>query len=86
MRSRVYSHVAPVAGVRTVFATVEYPVDEPPEEIMIAGTMYRAVRVAETVRREYGDGIGHYECGVCGSHVLREDLFCGKCGAMLDGE
>jgi hypothetical protein len=42
--------------------------------------------VAETVRREYGDGIGHYECGICGSHVLREDLFCGKCGAMLDGE
>jgi hypothetical protein len=80
----VYSHVAPVAGVRTVFATVEYPVDEPPEEITIAGTGYRTVRIADMVRREYGDGIGHYECSACGSHVLRDDLFCRKCGATLD--
>lgn len=37
---REYDHTAPVVGVPTVFANVEYPRDEPPEVIEIAGTRY----------------------------------------------
>lgn len=36
----VYDHVAVVNGVPTVFASVEYPVDEPPEELVIGGVRY----------------------------------------------
>ena len=36
----VYDHVAVVNGVRTVFASVEYPVEEPPEELVIGGVRY----------------------------------------------
>lgn len=33
-------HRAPVAGVLTVFASIEYPADAPPESITIDGIMY----------------------------------------------
>lgn len=36
----VYDHVAVVNGVSYVFASVEYPVDEPPEELVIGGVRY----------------------------------------------
>jgi len=37
-------HVAPVAGRMTVFASVEYPADEPPETIEIRGEAFVRVR------------------------------------------
>ncbi len=33
-------HKAPVAGVLTVFASIEYPADEPPDSITIDGVTY----------------------------------------------
>ena len=42
---RECDHVAPVAGVMTVFASVEYPAAAPPDEIAIRGERY--VRVTE---------------------------------------
>ena len=42
---RECDHVAPVAGVPTVFASLEYPADVPPDEIVICGERY--VRVTE---------------------------------------
>lgn len=33
-------HKAPVAGIMTVFASIEYPADEPPREITIDGVTY----------------------------------------------
>lgn len=39
---RECDHVAPVCGVRTVFASIEFPAEQPPREIVIAG--YRYVR------------------------------------------
>lgn len=37
---REYDHKAPVAGILTVFASIEYPADEPPESITIDGVTY----------------------------------------------
>lgn len=37
---REYDHKAPVAGILTVFASIEYPADEPPDSITIDGIMY----------------------------------------------
>lgn len=34
-------HVAPVAGRMTVFCALQYPVDEPPETIVIHGVIFR---------------------------------------------
>ena len=38
-----YYHVAPVLKVPTVFASIEYPRDEPPESIEIDGVVWRRV-------------------------------------------
>jgi hypothetical protein len=35
-----YDHKAPVAGILTVFASIEYPADEPPDSITIDGVTY----------------------------------------------
>lgn len=43
---REYDHVAPVMGRPTVFASIEYPADQPPEEIVIRGIKY--VRESQT--------------------------------------
>ena len=83
---READHVAPVAGVMTVFATVEFPTDEPPERIEIAGNAYARERTAARVRRDYGDGIGHHECGLCGCHVGTGDAHCRMCGATLEDQ
>jgi hypothetical protein len=40
---RPYYHVAPVLKVPTVFASIEYPRDEPPESIEIDGTVWKRV-------------------------------------------
>lgn len=45
--SRVAYHAAPVAGRMTVFASVEYPRDEPPERIEIDGRTWRVDDVGE---------------------------------------
>lgn len=37
---REYDHKAPVAGILTVFASIEYPADEPPDSITIDGVTY----------------------------------------------
>lgn len=37
---REYDHVAPVMGKSIVFVSVEFPVDSPPEEIVIRGERY----------------------------------------------
>lgn len=50
--AHVAYHVAPVAGRMTVFASVEYPRDEPPERIEIDGRTWRAV---EADMGEYSD-------------------------------
>jgi len=47
---RECDHTAPVDGERVVFASVEFPADEPPEEIVIAGV--RFVRANEPERDE----------------------------------
>lgn len=45
-------HVAPVAGRPTVFASVEYPEDSPPDVIVIRGERYvRERRDDEPTRR-----------------------------------
>ena len=38
-----YYHVAPVLKVPTVFASIEYPRDEPPESIEIDGVVWKRV-------------------------------------------
>ena len=37
---REYDHIAPVMGKPTVFASVEFPADSPPDEIVIRGMRY----------------------------------------------
>lgn len=37
---RPYYHVAPVVGVPTVFAGIEFPESDPPEKIVIADVVY----------------------------------------------
>lgn len=44
-------HVAPRAGVMTVFCNVEYPVGDPPERMVIAGDAF----VLANHRREDGE-------------------------------
>ena len=39
-QSRQFWHVAPVLKVPTVFASIEYPRDEPPESIEIDGIVW----------------------------------------------
>ncbi len=39
-----YYHVAPVLKVPTVFASIEYPREEPPESIEIDGVVWRRER------------------------------------------
>ena len=41
--ARLFWHVAPVLGVPTIFASVEYPRDKPPTELVIDGTRFEAV-------------------------------------------
>ena len=45
--AHVACHVAPVAGRMTVFASVEYPRDEPPTSIEIDGHTWRVDDVGE---------------------------------------
>ena len=37
---REYDHIAPVMGKPIVFASVEFPADSPPDEIVIRGIRY----------------------------------------------
>lgn len=46
-QSRQFYHVAPVLGKPTVFASIEYPRDKPPAELVIDGIVWRRADYVE---------------------------------------
>ena len=81
-------HIAPVAGVSTVFASIDYPAAKPPERIEIAGTNYIIERTAKRAKvpRKSHVSLGHHECGACSVIVGAHDHYCRMCGARLEDE
>lgn len=79
-----YDHTAPVHGTDVVFASVEYPKDEPPEAIEIDGTKYVRERVFEAVTYSRG-AVGHTNCGRCNWLIDPYDRYCRRCGTKIKG-
>lgn len=78
-------HIDGAGATRRVVATIEYPVDEPPNRMIIDDTEYVRRRFCVIRRAPDFDG---YECTSCWRKYkgkLKHGSFCTSCGAEVIG-